>query len=106
MIQGLHVNFDSTKASGTSHTTTNLYMSLQPEMSLNPKKLPEDLKYIQYWTSQVLNCDEIGFDFNGSWRKVVCTYKLFTGERIWRNQTGDKEPFYCTALIFTRADVQ
>ena len=50
--------------------------------------------------------DEDGFDPNGSWLRVVCTYKLFTGERIWKYQTGERPPFWCTALIFTRADGQ
>ena len=55
---------------------------------------------IQTWTSQVWNCDEIGFDPNGSWRKVVFTYRLFTGDRMWRNQNVDISPFWCTYLSF------
>ena len=56
--------------------------------------------------SQVYNCDEIGFDPNISWIRVVCTYKFFTGKRICKPQTRQRDPFWCTALIFTRADGQ
>ena len=56
MIQGLHVNFDSTKAAGTPPTTTNRSIPLQPKMTLEPTTLttlPEDLTYIQLWPYQV-----------------------------------------------------
>ena len=33
------------------------------------------LNQIQPRATQVWNCDEIVFDPNGKWRKVVCTYK-------------------------------
>ena len=36
LIQGLHVNFKSTKAAGTSHAKTNLYIPLKPTMPLDP----------------------------------------------------------------------
>ena len=75
-------------------------------MNLDPKLVPKDLKEIQPHPSQVWNCDEIGFDLNGSWIRVVCTYKLFTGKHIWKYQTGERAPFWCTALIFTRSDGQ
>ena len=75
-------------------------------MPLEPKTVPKDLKEIQPCPSQVWNCDEIGFDPNGSWLKVVCTYKFFAGQCIWKSQTGERSPFWCTALIFIRADVQ
>ena len=35
--------------------------------------VPPDLHQIQPRATQVWNCDEIGFDPNGKWRKVVCT---------------------------------
>ena len=38
-----------------------------------------DLHQIQPRATQVWNCDEIGFNPNGKWRKVVCTYKYFQG---------------------------
>ena len=37
---------------------------------------------------------------------MVWTYKLFTGERMWRNQTGEISSLWCTTLIFTRDDGQ
>ena len=52
------------------------------------------------------NCDEIGFDPNGKLHKVVCTYKLFQGERMWKVQTGERAPLWCILLVFTRADGQ
>ena len=39
--------------------------------------IPPDLHQIQPRATQVCNCDEIGFDPNGKWRKVVFTYKYF-----------------------------
>ena len=36
---------------------------------------------------------------------MVCTYKLFTGKHIWKYQTGEIPPFWCTNLISTRAYV-
>ena len=37
---------------------------------------------------------------------MVCTYKLFTDERVRRNQTGERAPILCTALIFTCTGIQ
>ena len=37
---------------------------------------------------------------------MVCTYKLLAGGRIWRTHTGERTQFWCTAIIFTRADGQ
>ena len=62
---------------------------------------PPDLHQIQPRATQVLNCDEIGFDPNGKWLKVVCTYKYFQGEITWKAQTGERAPFWCTLLVFT-----
>ena len=109
LIQVLHVNLDSNKATGTSPATHNVSMTLQPTMYIYPitaTTVPEDLKYIHPRPSQVWNHDKISFDPNGSWRKLVCTYKLFTGDKMWRTQTGERAPFWCTSLIFTRADGQ
>ena len=75
-------------------------------MPLDPNTVPKDLKYIQPRPSQVWNCNEIGFDTNGSWLRVVCTYKYFTGKRIWKPQIEERSPFCCTDLIFTKADYQ
>ena len=72
-------------------------------MPLDPEKLPRDLKEIQPCPSQFCNFDEIGFDTNGSWLRVVCTYKFLAGERIWKSQTGERSHFLCTSLFFSRA---
>ena len=36
-----------------------------------------DFHQIHPWSTQVCNCDEIGFDPNVKCHKVVCTYKFF-----------------------------
>ena len=93
LIQGLHVNFESTKAIGTSPATPNLYMSLQPTMHLESTTVPKYPEEIQPQSSQVWNCDEIACYPNGSCIQVVCTYKFFTGDRICRTQTREIAPF-------------
>ena len=50
--------------------------------------IPSDLKNIQPRSMQVWKCDEIGFYTNVKWHKVICTYKFFLGERMWKLQTG------------------
>ena len=42
----------------------------------------------------------------GRWNKVICTYKLFQGEWMWKAQTGACSPFWCTLIVFTRANGQ
>ena len=37
---------------------------------------------------------------------MVCKYKLFMGDRVWMTQTGERAPFWCTALTITRNDRQ
>ena len=109
LLQGLRVNCEPTKAAGASPATPNLSMPLQPTITIYPTTVttvPEDLEDIQPRPYQVWNCENIGFDTNGSWRKVVYTYKLFTGERVWSTQTGETEPFWCTDIIFIRSDGQ
>ena len=66
--------------------------------------LPPDLEKIQPCPSQCLNCDEVGIDSNGNWRKNVI-YKWCTGDQIWKVQTGERVPFWCS-LFFTRVDRQ
>ena len=78
-------------------------MPMQPKIPLDPTTVttvPEDLKDIQPRPSQVCNCDEIGFNTNGSWRKLVCIYKLLTGDRVCRTHTEEISPFFYTAFIF------
>ena len=109
LIQGLSVNFDSTKAAWTSPATPDVYIPLQPTMPIETKTvttIPEDLDDIQTQPPQVWNCDKIGFDPNGSWRKVVYNYKFFTGDRMCRIQIGEISPLCCTDLIFSRSNDQ
>ena len=68
--------------------------------------VPPKLHQIQPRATQVWNCDEIWFDPNGKWRKVVRTYKLFKGEIMWRVKTVERAPFWCTLLLLTRAGGQ
>ena len=35
---------------------------------------------------------------------MICTYKLLNDERMWKTQTGERAPIWCTSLIFTCAD--
>ena len=65
MIQGLCVNFDSTKAAGVSPATSNIFMPVKPTIPIEPTTAPEYLKDIKPWSYQVWNCDKIGFDPNG-----------------------------------------
>ena len=39
--------------------------------------VPPNLHQIQPRATQVWDCNEIGFDPNSKWHKVVCTYKFF-----------------------------
>ena len=94
LIQCLCVNFDSTKAEVTSPATPIISMTLQPTMPLERTTLttvPEDFKDIQTWPSQVWICDKIRFDPNGSWIKLVCTYKFSTGDRVWMTHTRERD---------------
>ena len=43
---------------------------------------PSDLNDIEW------NWNEVGFDPNGRWSKVICNYKLFQGEIIREGKTG------------------
>ena len=65
--------------------------------------IPSDLSDIQPRATQVWNCGEVGFDPNIRWNEVVCTHKFFQGERMWKVQTGERSPLWCTLPVFTRA---
>ena len=67
----------------------------------NLREVLSDLQDIQPCLSQVWNCDEIGFDTNGSWSNIICTYTFFPGELIWSTHTGEISPFWCISLIFS-----
>jgi hypothetical protein len=69
-------------------------------------KAPSDLEEIQRRANQCWNCDEIGIDPNGKLHKIVCPYKWCPCQKIWNTQTGERAPFWCTVLFFTRADGQ
>ena len=34
---------------------------------------------------------------------MVCTYKFFKGDSVWKNQTDERSLLWCTSLIFTCA---
>ena len=69
-------------------------------------KVPDDLKEIQPRPNQVWNCDEIGIDPNGKFHKIVSTFKWCNADKVWKTLDGEKAPFWCTVLFFTRADGQ
>ena len=50
--------------------------------------IPSDINDIHPRATQVWNCDEVGFDPNGIWSKVICTYKFFQGVWMWKVKTG------------------
>ena len=68
--------------------------------------VPPDLHQIQPRATQGWNCDKIGFDPHGKCCKVVCTYKYFQGKIMWKVETGEHAPIWCTLLVFTQADEQ
>ena len=80
---------------------TNLSIStIITEPPIQPTKAVAQQQYIQPTPSQVWNFDEIGFYPNSSWCNIVCTYKLFTGNRMWRLQTYERS-LLCFTVIFT-----
>eukprot|EP00545_Synedropsis_sp_CCMP1620_P002775 CAMPEP_0119009844 /NCGR_PEP_ID=MMETSP1176-20130426/4633_1 /TAXON_ID=265551 /ORGANISM="Synedropsis recta cf, Strain CCMP1620" /LENGTH=491 /DNA_ID=CAMNT_0006962423 /DNA_START=277 /DNA_END=1750 /DNA_ORIENTATION=+ len=70
------------------------------------RAIPDDFADIQPRADQVWNCDEVGIDPNGKWTKIVCTFKWCMTEKIWKTQTGERAPFWCSFLFFSRADGQ
>ena len=92
-------NLNSLECSSPPHQ----YQPSELNLPGSIQEVPSDLKYIQPLSYQVWYCNDIGFDLNEKWRKILFTYKFFTGERVWRNQTGERSPFLCTALIFSHA---
>ena len=87
-----------------SETTVNSHINNHNKFPFHLRMIvPPNLRQIQPRATQVRNCDEIGFDPNGKWHKVVCTYKLFQGERMRKIQTGELTPLWCTLIVLTRA---
>jgi len=79
------------------------------EMTASLSKLqtiPDDFACIQPRANQVWNCDEVGIDPNGNWGRIVCTFKYCMTETLWKSQTGERSPFWCSFLFFSRADGQ
>ena len=72
MILNIHANLNSNHTSPLSPITPKISIQ-QLAMNLDPNTVPKDLKEIQPRPSQFGNCDEIGFDPNGSWLRVFCT---------------------------------
>ena len=87
LILNILSDLNSKNTSLSSPITTKISIQ-QPTMPLDPKTVPEYINEIKPRPSQVWNCDDIGFNPNGSWLIVVCTYKFFTGKLIWKYQTG------------------
>ena len=72
-----------------SETTLNSHDNHQNEFTFQVRMIVQtNLHHIQPRATQVWNCDEIGLEPNGKWHKVVCTYKYFQGEIMWKVQTG------------------
>ena len=65
--------------------------------------IPSDLNDTQLGATHVCNCDEVGVGPNRRWDKFIYTYKLFQVEKMWKMQTGERAPFWCTLLVFTRS---
>ena len=84
LILNICANLKSNNTSLSSSIAPNILIQ-QPTMNLEPKTVPKDLKEIQPCPSQVWDCDEIGFDPNGSWLRLIYTYKFFTWKRIWKS---------------------
>ena len=49
-------------------------------------KIHFNLNCIQTRSNQMWNCDGIGFDPNGNWHKIVCTYKFSPEETPGRHK--------------------
>ena len=73
-----------------SKTTVNSHDNRRNEFPFHIRTIvPPDFHQIKPKATLVWNCDEIGFNPNGKWHEVVCTYKFFQGEIIWKVQTGE-----------------
>ena len=59
------------------------------QLFLKKLNIPSNLNYIQPLSTNVWNCDEIGFDPNGHWNEFIYTYKCFSGELMWKIKTGE-----------------
>ena len=63
-----------------NETTVNSHDNHHNEFPFNLIMIdPPYFHHIQLRSTLVWNCDEIGFDPNGKWNKVVFTYKFVQG---------------------------
>ena len=67
---------------------------------------PSNLNKIKPITTQVWNCDEFGFNPNGKFNKVICTYNFSQLIKCDMYKQESEHTFWCTLLVFTRADGQ
>ena len=65
--------------------------------------IPSNINDIQPRATQVWNCNSFGFVPNVRWINIICTYKLFQGEKMWKVKTGEQSPLWCTLLVFTQS---
>ena len=79
--------------SPVSFSPPHLYQPTQLSLPVKIHVVLPGLQDIQPLTLQVWNCDDIGFDLNGNWNNMVCTYKFFRGDRLWRTHTDERSPF-------------
>ena len=63
--------------------------------------IPSVVYNIQLILSQLWNCNEIRFETNGNWFKVVLNLNSHTSHKVRNTQTGQRAPFCCTLLVFT-----
>ena len=87
-----------------SETTVNSHDNNRNGFNFHLRTItPPEFHLTQPRATQVWNYDEIGFDPNCKWHKVVYTYKFFQGEIMCKIQTRERAPFLCTLLVFTRS---
>jgi len=67
---------------------------------------PPDLADVMPRADQVWNVDEIGFDPNGKWERIINTHKWCVTDKAWKTKTGEHAPFWVSMLYFIRADGQ
>ena len=90
LILNIRANLNSNNTSSKSPITPKISIQ-QPTMPLDPKKVPRDLKKIQPHPSQVWNCDEIGFDPNGSGSELYVPTSFSRGN-AFGNPKQEREP--------------
>ena len=99
LILNLRDKFKINNTTVSSPRTPNLSIE-QPKMPLDSKTVPEDLREIQPRPSRVWNCEEIGFDPNGSWLKFFLYLRVLHGETHVEIPNRRESPLlvYCSHL--------